>query len=620
MPKAPVVFCVRFLAVGLTLGLLGRFGTPGWCGGASAAPPAVSPADSDSAPKDPAPQPAGRKRIDRLIEQLGDKDYFVRQRAQEELHKLGFEAFDALSAALSHEDLEIAARAKYLIRTIHVQWTTSDDPPEVRDLLEDYEALDADNRRVRMRALAQLVDDQGLRALCRLARFEKSLVLSKCAAVELLRSGAAPPTGRRAEALRKMLARSNRPAVHWLGAWLQPADDPQGFVRQWAKLIETERQVLQRSPVQSRPQIVAALRQFQIAELERRGEKELADRALRWLIAPENVKAESLQELLDWLVEHKAWPMVAELLARNAARAVSDPLLMYTCAQAKAEQGKTADAEELAGRALRMNPGTDPAQLLAHRRMAYELDQRGLFRWAQREFDYLLKQKDQEAEPLLAWSCAEMLHEHGEDLRAAQVIETIKPETLRQMAIRNFYPITAQKIRARKHYLYACHWLAQNDRAKQRQALEKAYLSDPDDIEVLIACYRLPEETPEFKRKIAGQIRQTASQLRELINAQPGEHENYNEYAWLIANTEGDLDEALKFSQESLKLVRKSAQDISATGGYLDTLARVYYARGEYATAVKIQTHALRLDSHTPQIAQQLELFKKTLAEKEHHP
>ena len=41
-------------------------------------------------------KPASAQQIDKLIRQLGDKDYYVRQRAQDELARLGFEAFDAL--------------------------------------------------------------------------------------------------------------------------------------------------------------------------------------------------------------------------------------------------------------------------------------------------------------------------------------------------------------------------------------------------------------------------------------------------------------------------------------------------------------------------------------------
>ena len=81
------------------------------------------------------------KRIEQLIAQLGDKDYNVRQRAQDELAKLGFLAFDALNAASNHEDFEIASRARYLLRLIRTQWTTDKDPPETRKLLEGYELI-----------------------------------------------------------------------------------------------------------------------------------------------------------------------------------------------------------------------------------------------------------------------------------------------------------------------------------------------------------------------------------------------------------------------------------------------------------------------------------------------
>ncbi len=50
-------------------------------------------------------------RIARLIEQLGDNRYAVRQQAQEELARLGPEAFDALSEAQNNDDVEIASRA-----------------------------------------------------------------------------------------------------------------------------------------------------------------------------------------------------------------------------------------------------------------------------------------------------------------------------------------------------------------------------------------------------------------------------------------------------------------------------------------------------------------------------
>ena len=154
-----------------------------------------------------------QKKIAALVEQLGDKDYFVRQKAQEELSRMGFEAFEALTAAATNDDLEIATRAKYLLKLMRVEWTDATDPPEVKRLLKGYEMLDAENREERIHALAALPDGKATPALCRLARFEKSNVLSKRAALELMQStpDGEPPSAQRANLIRK-ISRPRRPA------------------------------------------------------------------------------------------------------------------------------------------------------------------------------------------------------------------------------------------------------------------------------------------------------------------------------------------------------------------------------------------------------------------------
>src|SRR6516225_3843334 len=58
--------------------------------------------------------------ISALIRQLGDEQYSVRQQAQEELARLGAEAFDALVTAELNDDVEIAARAAYLVHLIRI--------------------------------------------------------------------------------------------------------------------------------------------------------------------------------------------------------------------------------------------------------------------------------------------------------------------------------------------------------------------------------------------------------------------------------------------------------------------------------------------------------------------
>ncbi len=51
--------------------------------------------------------------------------------------------------------------------------------------------------------------------------------------------------------------------------------------------------------------------------------------------------------------------------------------------------------------------------------------------------------------------------------------------------------------------------------------------------------------------------------------------------------------------------------------GFLDTLGRCYYAKGDFANAVRFQTRAVALDPHSPAMLAQLELFQKSLREQE---
>jgi hypothetical protein len=60
----------------------------------------------------PASQPAG---IQQLVQQLGHKDYSVRQAATGALEKLGFEALEALEAATKSQDPEVSVRAAELL-------------------------------------------------------------------------------------------------------------------------------------------------------------------------------------------------------------------------------------------------------------------------------------------------------------------------------------------------------------------------------------------------------------------------------------------------------------------------------------------------------------------------
>jgi tetratricopeptide (TPR) repeat protein len=163
-----------------------------------------------------------------------------------------------------------------------------------------------------------------------------------------------------------------------------------------------------------------------------------------------------------------------------------------------------------------------------------------------------------------------------------------------------------------------------NDVKKQLEHLDKAIAADPQDADVLIAMYRVTMASDEYRERTRERIRRTAADFykeaeefgRQMDEANEEEIRQYlsirlaslyNQYAWLVGNTEGDYDMALRYSHKSLELR-------PGTAGYLDTLGRCYFAKGDYVSAVRFQAQAAKRDPHNGAISRQLELFQRTLA------
>lgn len=534
------------VAFGLFVG-----GLAGQALGGEKSPPKEPPKAAEPA----RPRPESRKaQIQQFIAQLGNDDYAVRQRAQDELVKFGFDAYDELSAAANHRDLEVASRARYLLRLIRVQWTAEDDPPVVKKILQDYGMQDLGIRAEKIVALARLLKGAGLPALCRLVQFEKSPVLSKFAAITIMRRDPSDPARRAAyhQVLRTLLDKSRQPAAVWLTTYVRFRKDPTAVLPEWTRLIEAEEALERRDWGQSSPEFLAAL--------------------------------------------------------------------VYQQAEIELEQGKAEAAEETARRARERPTTSRRTSLAAHLPTARALRERGLFRWAEAEFRHVIAGGLSGAWGRAQIGLSEMFHDQGRYLAAAEarkeVVQAIEKNRLRGDAVAELQMDVAQ-IRAQMNYLYACHWQEQGDRAKQRKYLDDAIQANPQDVETLIACYRLPDQTPEYRRKISDLIERAAEAMLTEIDDEPDEPNDpygarangLNQYAWLIGNTEGDLDKARRFAEKALELSPDN-------GAYCDTLGRVYYTRGDLANALKYQTMAHEAEPHSGLIAKQLKLFQEAMAKK----
>ena len=590
---------------------LSAFPAGGWC------------SDEPTQPGQENVAQAEQMRVAELIEQLGSTDFTIREKAQAELAKVGLRAFDALSDAQHHDDIEIALRARFLIRSLQVQWHDDGDSPDVISRLRGYGELSELERRSRIDALAALPNREGANALCRLARFEVSDELSKLAALHVLAQPPIEDAQARAQAAERVLSTvgsGKRTAAAWLRTYAKTLSDAESSLEDWTAHAKAEHELLTQFPERTSREIVRDLYRFQVTLLQRSNHPDRAVDVIRQSLSLMEGTPEQLAEIVRWLIHRQVSNVVEEIAGRFPQAFAESPELMYLRAESLVKQKLHDKAEELAAQALAIRPD----QLNDHRTMAKELQKRGMFDWAQRELRFILNQKEAPAEYryMASMALAEMFHDQAQEAQAAEVLQSFVDALDKDMAARDrLSDVGINSLRARMHYFYALHEFAQGKLEEGISHLDRGIEADPDDADVLIALYRLPNQDEARRKQTASYIRRATEKFREQINRFKIAHEQEpdeahkatlaeglaqgcNQLAWLVSNTTGDYDEALQCSLKSVELMPKYA-------AYLDTLGRCYFAKQDFENAIKHQKLALLEEPHSGQMQRQLDLFLK---------
>jgi tetratricopeptide (TPR) repeat protein len=584
--------------------------------GAPAAEPVLSPTAKER-----------EAQVSKLIEQLGDPQFSVRDRAQRQLAQLGLEAFEALTEAKNHDDIEIATQARFLIRQIRFDWVRESDPEVLKDLLKDYEGSSAEMRSSKIKQIALFSDQPPLALYCvewlsRLARFEESELLSKEAALRVMNQSV--PTDKEAAkahfaAIAKTVEAGRRPAVLWLKAYVLEQTDADAAVKQWESLIAAEERLLDRA-TDSSPQLVSTLLRRQVGLLDRLKRPEESLQVIARLVQLERGEAASLSGLISWLTERKAWHVLDDVSKRFAEIIEEDAALLYGMAKARRVQGDSSLANQLADKAFAKNTERVGQDLFDHVMMVADLQSRGLRDWSDREYRMMFKKlpDDNRAAIIARSALSEDLHDRMLEGDAAEVLEPLVDAINRgdgkvRQAIENANR-SPESIKSRMLYFKANAAKLKNDQKAYAELLDQAIKSDPTDADVLIALFHLPNQDEEQRKQVKELISKAVDQSRSIIEEIPEDPMAYNQLAWLVGNTEGDFDEAIALSQKSIEL--KRASDASAVGGYLDTLAHCYFGKGDYEMAVKTQLEAAKLEPHSHAIARQLKVFQDALAKK----
>lgn len=601
--------------------------------------------------------------IGELIEKLGSESYATRIRARNQLKTFGLEAFDALREAQNHDDSEILSAARYLVKSLRVSWSKASDPQEVREILFEFGAQSDAERLGRIELLGKLPNQIGVEALARLARFDPIVSISRRAAMLVLKQ----PLGREkagrhrlADQIESVIGENQRDEVQWLLAYAQDLRNGKYSDKRWTDLVRLQRKRVDSgaSPIitsASVMQLIRILATRALAEGARQPALALVTEHID-LVAP---TTRDLAEHAGWAIRKRMYPIVVALYQRHKHTFGENAELLYSAALAYRETGEAELAEQLASSALEINPlpelvaadqdetdedgnpknpdgGLTNHQLQeiarAHHLVAYLLNARGCYAWSERENRAVIQHCDIESHVGVSarWELATMFADQLRHGDAAEVVLAIADRSKKDRLYQNTlgrWAFSADQIRSLYQYESGLA-LLEKDRPNRetlsevKEKLRAAYNLNASNIDILIRMYRIDDpDDSNWKPSVVKLIEQSGQAVAEHIaryearqKARPADSvkdklgEYFNQYAWLIANTEGDYQQALEYSLRSLKFLNADQTDQRAAR--LDTCARCYFSLGRYQEAVQAQEKAIALDPFSLPMKRQLKQFQ----------
>ncbi len=582
-------------------------------------------------------------RIRELIEELGAPSYSSRVRARKELEGYGLLAFDGLREAQSHPNSEISATARFLLGSLRVLWASDTDSPDVRDLLQDYGFQEPNERKTRLQMLANRPLDESLSALVRIARFETDLRLGREAALLVLahadHAKLSEPK-RQASLIREVIGGNTSPASDWLRALADELDSGQVDIARWQGLIRDEEQRLKSGAGRDvDAPTLFRLYQSTAERLAGRGENAAAAGLARQAMKIVPDRLQNLQDAVQWASKNKFWDSVLVLAETRDVVFNRNALLMYMQAEALGETGNAASSEALGLKALEMNPiddfsaqleigPVDEATSLAideHLRRADYLKRADKLAWAEREWTYVISRTPvwvlKSVEARIGLST--MLQEHE---RYAETVKVLEPlvERIRQDGafnqnlLRERTQFMPSEIAPRMEY---CRGLAlqATDPEGAKAAYRKIFFGTPPDLligpvetDALIAMFKFKSD-PAWDAEVKERVKRAVDRLEKEITT--WEHRGpdqdlvsqyYNLYAWMVSNTEGNFELALRRA--------KMAAEMNPDAAVLDTLARCLFVNGKIEEAIEKEKQALALEPGSVPMLRQLREFEDAKA------
>lgn len=530
------------------------------------------------------------KTVASLLLQLGDDDFFVREQAEKELQQLGLKVVRELQDASASSDLEMAERAKKLLLLLEINWIDSVDTPPVRSLMRQYAESDMIQRKIGL--IGELSDwsgnrdflnGEGIHALCRIIRFERDPLV-------------------RAEAVRSIIALpplrySSR--FHWFEKVIETFEGMEDDF-----LID-----LIRCFAQTRNDVIR-LREQLLFQADLPIPVSLLEQIAR------------LEKSIATFREGRIW-------SEGRKGTDSDILLFYAIAELQEGLGLNEAVQRTVQGALEVVPvwteeGLSP--YLAHYLVALYLEERNCPKWANQEYEMVAQKEPRfksEVYARMGGNCL-LLDEIEKAAESFQIVVETVAHPLNPG--NDFFAGNPTFFAMMQQYCLAKIAFQQGNRVGSQQYLEEVFRRDSSFADGLVLRHQLglppsaqsvgadltieveseSEQIGEYRLKTAEMIERTlmnSTRTIEEMRRTRGMDERtsgpLNQLAWILANTGGDDELALKSIDEALSYCPDNP-------GFLDTLAHVYHLKGEKERAIATECRAIA-------IAPQIQLFRKAL-------
>jgi tetratricopeptide (TPR) repeat protein len=466
----------------------------------------------------------------------------------------------------------------------------SNDPPEIQKLLSQYDSCQSFQKMLLLMGLSQLPTEESLAPLMRIVMHEKDPSAARFSALAVL---------------------WDLPYTQSVPQFSIPVPEPKLFPdpKEWSARNELNRKKRQetieklREYLASEPSGLEGKRFLErLLQLEKSAQEENVDLAPFEGLFQSLSEKVNMEDPVDLTFLHEYLLFSVDLLAQNGHEKEAKDFFISLMSLGQTTFGKS-----------RFHLANERSTTLNYRTFLIQrLVRRGHWDLVPQEIALLNKDISDTEKVRLLSTFSSALSTIGEFDLAREYTQNVRRLNflrIHKTTEEEAEDATSLRLNQQIAQLQALDACKKEDYAKAKEILIKNFEAKGEpDVDLLILARKIAiftkdsEWLDDLEKRIDEMLDQTEKSIRsETVKLLGGNQ--MNTYAWLAANTERKLDEALEYSEEAVRRLPNSP-------GIQDTLATVYFARGDYEKAFEIQSKAVEESAAEMELWVNLERFR----------